>query len=241
MTLFPSGDNNPIDIYPIKDPVDGTELFEVANQGATKLYVTWKSLGSFIVSTINAATVAVARRFYVVTGAASSFTISLPSTQNVGDTIVVYNKDYTSTIVITVDAGVGGTIGDFGQTHRFGGQHACYTYVCIASNTWVVQWEPSVKELRYRTSSPTINSIYGNSVLYIDSASARTVTVPSDANDPLPAGFQMEIIRYGLGSVTITPDVGVTINTPSSLVLTSQFSRGKLLKLNVNTWIFNQF
>jgi hypothetical protein len=241
MALFPTGDNNPIDIYPIKDPIDGSELYEIANQGSMKLYATWKTFGSFIVSTINAATLAVARRFYVVTGASSSFTISLPTTQNVGDTVVVYNKDYTSSVVITVDAGVGGTIGDFGETHRFGAQHALYTYVCIASNTWIVEWEPSIRELRYRTSSPTISPIFGNSVLYIDSASARIVTVPSNANDPIPAGFGMDIIRWGAGTLTITPDVGVTINTNTSLALTSQFSRGKLLKIDVNLWLFNQF
>jgi hypothetical protein len=241
MALFSAGDNNPIDIYPIKDPIDGSELYEISNQGSMKLYVAWKTFGSFIVSTINSATSALARRLYVVTGAAAPFTISLPLTQNVGDTVVVYNKDYTSSIVITVDAGVGGTIGDFGQTHRLGAQHAFYTYTCIASNTWIVSWEPSVKELRYRTSSPTISIIFGNSILYVDNASARTVTVPSDANDPLPIGFQMEVIRWGAGTLTMTPDVGVTINTNTSLALTSQFSRGIILKIAANLWTWNQF
>jgi hypothetical protein len=35
---FPPGDNNPIDIYPIKSPLTGAELFEIANQGTGKLY-----------------------------------------------------------------------------------------------------------------------------------------------------------------------------------------------------------
>jgi len=38
MTLFPPGDNNPIDIYPIKNPLDGTEMLEICNQGTEKLY-----------------------------------------------------------------------------------------------------------------------------------------------------------------------------------------------------------
>jgi hypothetical protein len=38
MPLFPVGDNDPIDIYAIKSPLDGTELFEIINEGTTKLY-----------------------------------------------------------------------------------------------------------------------------------------------------------------------------------------------------------
>ena len=36
--VFPPGDNNPIDIYPVKHPLDGTEMLEIWNEGTTKLY-----------------------------------------------------------------------------------------------------------------------------------------------------------------------------------------------------------
>jgi hypothetical protein len=39
MTLFPIGDNNPIDVYPTVPSLDGTELIEVMNKGTGKLYV----------------------------------------------------------------------------------------------------------------------------------------------------------------------------------------------------------
>lgn len=38
MPLFPPGDNNPIDIYPIKSPLTGNELIEIQNEGTGKLY-----------------------------------------------------------------------------------------------------------------------------------------------------------------------------------------------------------
>jgi hypothetical protein len=51
MALFPAGDNYPIDIYPVKNPLDGTEMIEIANQGTKKLFTRTPDLAAYIVGT----------------------------------------------------------------------------------------------------------------------------------------------------------------------------------------------
>ncbi len=48
MALFPAGDNYPIDIYPIKNPLDGTEMFEIQNQGTKKLYGRLTDISAYV-------------------------------------------------------------------------------------------------------------------------------------------------------------------------------------------------
>lgn len=50
MPLFPVGDNDPIDIYPIIPSLDGTELIEIANKGTTKLYASTGMIADFVTS-----------------------------------------------------------------------------------------------------------------------------------------------------------------------------------------------
>jgi hypothetical protein len=49
MALFPPGDNYPIDIYPVKNPLDGTEMLEIHNQGTKKLYARMPDIAAYIV------------------------------------------------------------------------------------------------------------------------------------------------------------------------------------------------
>jgi hypothetical protein len=54
MALFPVGDNNPIDIYPIAPDLDGTEMIAIENKGTTKLYVPLSSIMSYVSSAVSA-------------------------------------------------------------------------------------------------------------------------------------------------------------------------------------------
>jgi hypothetical protein len=185
---------------------------------------------------------AIPKTLYEVTGAPASFTISLPTNAVTNDAIAVYIKGYSSSVIVTVDAGVGGTIADFGQTHRVGVQHSFFVYRCTGPQTWIVEWDQCTKELRYRASNATVGVLHGNSLLYMDStAAARTITIPSDATDPLPVGFQTEIMRFGANSVTLVADVGVTIDSRSPLAIPKIYQRGVLTKVNPNEWAWNQY
>jgi hypothetical protein len=52
-----------------------------------------------------------------------------------------------------------------------------------------------------------------NPLLSLSNAAAVTVTVPSHATVPYPAGCQIDLIQDGVGKVTVSPAAGVTINS----------------------------
>ena len=49
MALFPPGDNYPLDIYPVKNPLDGTEMLEIQNQGTKKLFARVTDVSAYVV------------------------------------------------------------------------------------------------------------------------------------------------------------------------------------------------
>ena len=74
--------------------------------------------------------------------------------------------------------------------------------------------------------------------IIINSASDRTVTIPTNATAPFAIGQRIDIIRYGLGNVTITPSAGVIVNSVETLAnLREQYSAGTILKTGTDTWV----
>lgn len=198
--------------------------------------------GGWGIQPINSGTSLASGILYVVSGATGDIPLTLPTTPTVGDHCAVYMEDYSSSQTATVDAGIGYTIGASGmgaQTHQIGGQGTFFIYRYIGGYVWATEQAQVTKQLRFKSSSFTLNKIYDNSVTYISNSSARTVTVPSDTAYFLPIGFQMDIVRYGTGSVTVVADTGVTINTASTLLLPDRYSRGVLTKIDVNEWLFS--
>lgn len=72
----------------------------------------------------------------------------------------------------------------------------------------------------------------------IDSASDRTVTIPTNATAPFVIGQRIDIIRYGLGNVTVSPASGVILNSVEDFAnLREQYSAGTILKTGTDTWV----
>jgi hypothetical protein len=195
-----------------------------------------------VVTTGAAVSPAVSKTLYIVTGQTTPIPIALSTTAAIGDAVAVYMADYTAANIVTVDAGTGAAIGGYGQTHRIGAQYAFYVYRCVGPSTWIVEWDPVMKPLRYRATNAQVGVLHGNSLLYMDStAGACTITVPSNTTDPLPVGFQTELMRFGANDVTIVPDVGVTIDAAAPLVFPRIYSRGVLTKINPNEWTWDLY
>jgi hypothetical protein len=76
-----------------------------------------------------------------------------------------------------------------------------------------------------------------NTIVEMNSASTRTVTVPPNSDVAFPVGTQIPLTRYGAGSLTVVAGSGVTINTASTLVLRSQYSMASLYKRGTNEWV----
>lgn len=77
-------------------------------------------------------------------------------------------------------------------------------------------------------------------VVEVNSASARTVTVPTNASVALPVGSVIEIVRWGAGAVTISPASGVTLYSPDGETgarnIASQYGSAFLRKRGTNNW-----
>lgn len=72
--------------------------------------------------------------------------------------------------------------------------------------------------------------------LRMNVASANSVTVDPDSVTSFPVGTFLTIRQAGVGITTIVAGAGVTITTPSSLVLRTQNSTVQLIKIAANTW-----
>lgn len=75
-----------------------------------------------------------------------------------------------------------------------------------------------------------------NVVVNINSSSAATVTVPTNAAVGFPVGTAIEVRRGGTGMVAILAASGVTLEALAGLVARARYSQITLLKTGTNTW-----
>lgn len=66
------------------------------------------------------------------------------------------------------------------------------------------------------------------------SSSSVTVTIPAST---FTAGQQINLTRYGTGSVTVQGAAGVTVNATPSLVLRAQYSAATLVCIDASTFV----
>ena len=76
--------------------------------------------------------------------------------------------------------------------------------------------------------------------LEFTSSSAVTITIPKDADYEFVVGQTFLIIQKGSGTVTISPDTGVTLNGYSisgSVDIQGQYGVATLIKLSNDNWL----
>lgn len=92
----------------------------------------------------------------------------------------------------------------------------------------------------------TLNAQVDNYTLALPDAFARvqitkatptTVTIPAFATVAFTTGTVIEVAQRGIGTVSIAPAGGVTLNSPSGLrSLSGQFAGASLIKVATNEW-----
>lgn len=76
-----------------------------------------------------------------------------------------------------------------------------------------------------------------NTWIEMNSDSAQTVTVPTNAAVAFPIGTEIILIQKGAGQTTISPDGGVTVNSYDSEDKTyGQYAVAGLKKAATDTW-----
>jgi hypothetical protein len=89
-----------------------------------------------------------------------------------------------------------------------------------------------------QTATYTIALADNNSVVQMNSSSALTLVVPTDASVAFPVGSQVIVSQKGTGQVTLSGAAGVTIASNSSKIKTTgQNSAAVLIKLASNSWL----
>jgi len=97
---------------------------------------------------------------------------------------------------------------------------------------------PSATPISQKTASYTLSSINEkDSMIEMNSDSATTVTIPTDAAVAFPVGTSLDVLRVGAGAVDVAAASGVTVNATPGLKLRSQWSSATLIKRAANTWV----
>ncbi len=74
-------------------------------------------------------------------------------------------------------------------------------------------------------------------VITVDSSSASTIALPTNAELPIANGFKFDVVRLGTGTVVISSSATVLSKNPSAAYIDSQYGRVTVIKLDTNTWL----
>lgn len=88
-----------------------------------------------------------------------------------------------------------------------------------------------------QTVSYTLVLADAGKVVEVNNAGAVNLTVPLNASVAFPVGTVIEVWQQGAGQVTIVATGGVTIRTPSTLLLRVQYSSVTLRKRGTDEWV----
>jgi hypothetical protein len=84
------------------------------------------------------------------------------------------------------------------------------------------------------TSYTLVSTDADSKMVQLTSSSPVTITVPPSI---FTAGQQINLTRYGTGSVTVQGGLGVTVNATPTLVLRAQYSAATLICIDASTFV----
>jgi hypothetical protein len=97
---------------------------------------------------------------------------------------------------------------------------------------------PSLTQFIQKTSSYTLNDLtLIDEVIEVDSSSATTITIPTNATLAWPVGASVDILQIGTGQVTIAAAGGVTLNFTPGNKLRTRWSSCTIMKRGTDSWI----
>jgi len=145
----------------------------------------------------------------------------------------------TNVVVSGVPFKVLGTAGqDIIETFPFDGNTAWYKGNEIATVNQVDLKADKTLNVIAEVNNHNLLSTDAGKVLTMNSTSARTYTIQTDANAPMPVGTEIAFIRLNTGSVTINPASGVTLNSiDNKRAIKGRYGSAVALKLSADNWV----
>lgn len=173
----------------------------------------------------------------VFSGSSSGFILSYtPGYERVylNGVLLVPEEDYTATDGSTVTLTEAASSGDVIQI--------------LSPSVFNVQNVYTTSEVDSLIATKTINSQSGTSYTLVLSdagkfiemtnSSANSITIPPDSSVNFPVGTKIDIIQFGSGITSISPDTGVTLNSEGGKrKISNQYSSAYIIKRSSNNWI----
>lgn len=102
--------------------------------------------------------------------------------------------------------------------------------------------EATIKTIPYdtnKTTNFTLSLADAGELITITNATANiTATIPTNASVSFPIGTEIVLARMGIGNVSITNAVGVTlVSSDSKRAINKQYETASLVKYAENSWI----
>jgi len=120
----------------------------------------------------------------------------------------------------------------------FSGLITASSGVAFSDGTQTKVGVPSISSFVSKTSSYTLDDLtLRDNIIEVDSTSATTITIPTDASLNFPIGASIDVFQINTGEVTIAAAGGVTVNATPGLKLRTRWSSCTLLKRGANSWI----
>jgi hypothetical protein len=112
--------------------------------------------------------------------------------------------------------------------------------IAFTDGTQTMEGVPSRTPIVPKTASYTLSALtHRDSMIEVDSTSATTISIPTDATLNYPVGTSIDILQTNTGQVTIaavTPGT-TTVNSTPGLKLRTRWSSCTLFKRAANTWV----
>jgi len=68
-------------------------------------------------------------------------------------------------------------------------------------------------------------------------ATSMTILIPTNATQAYSIGQRVDIMQYGAGQVTVSPDTGVTLRSTPTNKLRATYSTASIIKIGTNEWV----
>jgi hypothetical protein len=123
-----------------------------------------------------------------------------------------------------------------GQSFVYGNTMPAYDNTTKLATTAQVYNTVTTSPYVYYTTSRTLQLSDLGKLLLLDST--MTLTIPTNAAVPFPGNARIDIVAWGTGNVTISPDVGVTLNSSGGRRrIASPYSGATIININLNEWL----
>lgn len=174
------------------------------------------------------------------TNGSKGFILSTTGTITIGTTGITYTQ-FNASEAITAGTNItksGSTISVADAPTFSGLVTASATGVAFSDGTQTKEAVPSRTTIVQKTGSYTLSSLTErDNLIEVASASATTITIPTNATVAYPVGTSIDILQTSTGQVTIAGTAGVTVNATPGLKLRTQWSSATLFKRATDTWV----